>query len=106
MPRTNGKTNPPVPETNRRPPAPTERTVTKRYSTHSASYDECDNQVLRDAVVSVTNAGAAILFGRTSDGGAFSIQVYDGQERIREWPHSTEELESVLKWLRDMYSTD
>lgn len=106
MPRKNGGPNEPTVEHNRRPAPTTERRESRRFNVNPVSYDSIDNQLLRDTVVSVTNAGAAILLGRTSDGGAFTIQVYDGNERIREWPHTSEEAEAVLTWLRDMFSSD
>jgi len=106
MPRKNGGTNEPQVEPNRRGAARVERTESRRYHSDTASYAGCDNQLLRDALVAITDSGAAVLFGRTSDGGALTIQVYDGQERIREYPHTAEEAEGVLSWLRDMFSAD
>jgi hypothetical protein len=73
---------------------------------HTADWSEVQNQAIRDVVVAVTHAGAAIMFGRTSDKGAFSITVLDGDERIREWPHTVEECESTIRWLLDMFATD
>lgn len=73
---------------------------------HTADWGEVPNQVLRDAIVSVTNAGAAIMFGRTSDKGAFSITILDGDERIREWPHTVDECEQSLRWICGMFTDE
>ena len=70
------------------------------------SWSEIDNQVLRDAIVSVCDNGAAIILGKTTDGGALSITVLDGNDKIREWPHSIEDTENTLRWLVDMFAAD
>lgn len=72
----------------------------------SISWNEVDTQLLRDTVCAVCDAGAAILLSRTSDGGAFSITVMDGNERIREYPNSIEDAESVCRWLVNMFAAD
>lgn len=74
--------------------------------TSKVSWGDVANQLLRDTVVAVTDAGAAILLGRTSDGGALSLQVLDGDERIKEYPHSSDDAEAYLRWILAMYSTD
>ena len=73
---------------------------------HTADWAEITNQVIRDAVCAVTAAGGAIMFGRTSDKGAYSITVLDGDERIREWPHTVEECESALRWICEMFTAE
>lgn len=73
---------------------------------HTADWGEIPNQVIRDAVCAVTNAGGAIMFGRTSDKGAFSITVLDGDERVREWPHTAEECEQSLRWICGMFTDE
>jgi hypothetical protein len=77
---------------------PRERTV--------VTWDEVDNQLLRDTICAVTGAGAAIMLGRTSDGGALSISVLDGDQRIKEWPSTIEEAEKTLQWLVSMFTSD
>jgi hypothetical protein len=72
----------------------------------TVSWSEVDNQLLRDAIVSICDNGAAVIFGKTTDGGALSITVLDGNDKIREWPHSIEDVENTLRWLVDMFSTD
>src|SRR3954464_10204355 len=49
-------------------------------------------------VFAVTGGGAAVMFGRTSDNGALSITILDGDERIREWPHTIEEFDALVEW--------
>lgn len=69
----------------------------------SVTWSDIPNQLLRDAIVAVADNGAAIMLGRTSDGGALSITVLDGQDKIREWPHSVDDCETTLRWLIDMF---
>lgn len=106
MPRKNGGSDAPVIEPNNHRPSRKEYGESPRYQSDTCSFDGVDNAVLRNAIVAVTDAGAAIQLGRTSDGGALTIYVYDGDRRIREWPHEAEKAEGVLKWLTDMYSVD
>lgn len=93
-------------EPNPKRPAGGKRRPIRPREIHTADWSEVPNQAIRDVVVAITNAGAAIMFGRTSDKGAFSITVLDGDERIREWPHTAEECESTIRWLLDMFATD
>lgn len=72
----------------------------------SVQWSEVGNQLLRDTVCAIADSGAAIMFGRTSDGGAYSITVLDGDSKIREWPHTVDECETTLRWLVQMFSTD
>jgi hypothetical protein len=37
------------------------------------------------------------MFGRTSDGGALSVCILDGDTKIKEYPHTAEEATTVLK---------
>lgn len=69
------------------------------------SWSDISNQELRDAVCAITDQGAAILLGTTTDRGALSITVLDGDQRIREWPHTAEETSKVLRWLVAMFSS-
>lgn len=106
MPRKNGGNNAPEFESNR---GHVTRNGGSRFSAtpgRSVDWSEVDNQILRDAVVAVAGAGASILLGRTSDGGAFVVQVYDGDERLKRWPHSVDELEQDLAYIRDVFATD
>jgi len=62
-----------------------------------------DPAILRGAVDAVTKSGGAIMFGVTADGGAFSICILQGDQKVKEYPHSTEELEEMLKGITQWY---
>lgn len=51
----------------------------------------------------VASNGGAIMFGCTSDGGAYSLCVLDGDNKIKEYPHTADEVLSVYQWLKDEY---
>lgn len=72
----------------------------------TVEWDSIPNQLLRDAICAVTGRGAAIMLSRTTDGGALSITVLDGSERIKEYPRDSDECEATLRWLVDMFSGD
>lgn len=90
---------------NSRPSEPRKRKPIARPRS-DISWSEVDNQILRDAIVSVCDNGAAIILGKTTDGGALSITVLDGNDKIREWPHTVEETENTLRWLVDMFANN
>src|SRR5689334_15004130 len=72
----------------------------------SVDWDQIDQSRIGLLVHAVTKPGAAIMFGRTSDGGALSVTVLDGDNRIREWPRSAEDFEALFAWLVGMFSGD
>jgi hypothetical protein len=47
----------------------------------AVSVGDVDAELLRDTVAAVTGDGDAIMFGRTTDGGALSVSVYSGGRR-------------------------
>jgi hypothetical protein len=62
--------------------------------------------LLRNAVVAVADAGAAIQLSKTSDGGALVIHVYDGANKVDEYPRRVDEVEDTLRWLVNMFTDD
>ncbi len=97
--------SPKVRPNNQRRPDVRERSLRPRERP-DVKWDEVNNQQLRDAICAVTGAGAAIMLGRTSDGGALAITVLDGDQRVKEYPRDAEEAEKTLAWLVAMFSAD
>jgi transposase len=58
-------------------------------------------QDLMDALALACCAGCAVLFSPTSDGGAISVTVYLGDDRLRDYAASAEEFAEVLVAVRD-----
>jgi hypothetical protein len=67
------------------------------------SYDSVSKDVIHAAITTITDNGCAILLSRTADGGAYSITMLDGDERVRDWPHDAEGCEKSLKWMASMF---
>ena len=67
------------------------------------SWRNISPQLIADLVRIVTSNGAAIMFGVTSDGGAFSLCVLDNTNKIKEYPRDDTELLSILTWLQQEY---
>jgi hypothetical protein len=55
-------------------------------------------------VQSVTNTGAALILGGTSDGGALSVTILQGEERTRDWPSTPEEFAKLAEWVREDFA--
>lgn len=74
-----------------------EKVADRLGRTPRISYDIVLPELLHATVVAVVEAGGAIMFARTSDGGALAVTLYYDDERIRAWPHTQEETETVLQ---------
>lgn len=88
---------------------PSSTTTSRGYTSRprgSVYWDEIPQEQIGLLVHAITKSGAAIMFGRTSDGGALSLTVLDGDNRIREWPRSAEDFESLYHWLVGMFSSE
>lgn len=75
-------------------------------SQHSGSGDVVtweliDPQAIWGAIAAVTAAGDALMFSRTTDGGAYSITVMSGGKADKIWPKTTEEVHAVLTLLME-----
>jgi hypothetical protein len=104
----NGKQSteqPKIRPNNSRPARPGGRNLTPRPK-ETCKWGDIDNQVLRDALVAVADSGAAIQFSKTSDGGALVIHIYDGANKVDEYPRTVDETEKTLRWLVDMFTDD
>jgi len=69
----------------------------------NVSWRDIAPQLIADLVRIVTSNGAAIMFGVTSDGGAFSICILDNANKIKEYPRDDTEVASILSWLQNEY---
>lgn len=67
------------------------------------SWDDIAPQLIAELVRLCTKHGSAIMFGRTSDGGALSICVLDNQEKMKEYPRDETDVNNIFTWLRDVY---
>lgn len=66
-------------------------------------WHEIDSELLHDTVHYVTAKGAALILGVTSDGGAYSVCVLDGDSKIREYPHGKVACEDLLRSIKEYY---
>lgn len=60
------------------------------------SYGDADPEGLRDCIESVTLAGDAVLFARTSDGGALSVRILSSGRTFMHYPTTSEGLNELL----------
>lgn len=70
----------------------------------SISWNGGPPESMRDAIARITDSGAAVLFSRTTDGGALVIQVLAGQERSKEYITEPGDIVPCLAWLVETYS--
>jgi hypothetical protein len=62
----------------------------------AVSWEEVDGRLIKAALVAATEDGCALIFSKTSDGGALSITVLAGADRHKKYAKSSELAESVL----------
>jgi len=67
------------------------------------SWSDIDATTFRGAVDAVTKGGGAVMFGLTSDGGAYSVCVLQDADKMKEYPHNVEECEDLLRSLIEWY---
>lgn len=65
-----------------------------------ASWEDADQEQLWRTVTEIVNAGDAVTLGRTRDGGALSLVILSGEERIRRYARGAEELAELLAEIR------
>lgn len=51
----------------------------------------------------ITSSGEAVILGCTSDGGAVSITILSGDDRIRQFPASVQAWDVFRDWVTDSY---
>lgn len=73
--------------------------VGKARNTDPISWSSCDARVLQAAVAAVTEDGAALLFSKTSDGGALALQILDGTSKYKHYLADSVALDDLLREL-------
>jgi hypothetical protein len=71
-----------------------------------ATWEEADAETLWRAIAAVTDAGDAIMFGRTRDEGAVVLTLLSGDERIRQYATGVEEIAELLRAVRESVEAD
>jgi len=58
------------------------------------------------AIESICAGGRAVVFAKTRDGGAWAIQILDGDARFKDYAADQLELDSIFANLIDAYGAD
>jgi hypothetical protein len=64
-------------------------------------WGELDTNDIGRFVAKVCDSGRGCILGRTSDGGALSITILDGDKRIREYPTNESDFADLATWCMD-----
>lgn len=70
-------------------------------STTKADWAKVDEAAILLAITAVTKEGGALLFGVTRDGGVLSLTVCDGDERLKLYATTPEEMAVHLREIAD-----
>jgi hypothetical protein len=69
----------------------------------NTNWADVDADLIRRVISRVTSNGGSIMFGVTSDGGAFSILVLHGDQKMRDYPHGIGECKESLEALDNAF---
>ncbi len=65
-----------------------------------ATWEDAEPDDLWRTVTAIVNAGDAVTLGRTRDGGALSLTILSGDERIRRYARGDVEVKELLAEIR------
>jgi len=68
----------------------------------SADWSKVDEALILAALASITSEGAALLFGSTRDKGALVLTICDGDERVKFYATTHDEMNSHLRDVADI----
>jgi len=71
-----------------------------------ATWEDADQETLWRCVQEVTNQGDAVMFSKTRDEGAVVLTVLSGDERIRQYATTAEEIAELLRAVREAAQAD
>lgn len=77
--------------------------VRKRKGNGSPGWDDFDHSLLAQTIERVTRSGALISFSRSSDGGAASLYIKDGDEEDKSYFAHEGEMEPFFLTLYEEY---
>lgn len=83
--------------THGRPKAAGSKYQKQTKQAETLTWSEVDGPSIKQAIDSVTRDGCAIVFSRTSDGGALVLTLLDGPTRVKEYPNSAREAVEILQ---------
>lgn len=66
-------------------------------SAGAISWQDVSGPLIKQALAATTDDGCALIFSKTYDGGALSLTLLAGTERIKKYAKSTELAESLLR---------
>lgn len=81
-------------------------TSVRNRGTHRSAFDWHDFRApdLWQFVNTLCGEGHGVVLSATSDGGALSVTILCGDERIRDWLHSADDVENFLSWFYDKFT--
>jgi hypothetical protein len=75
-----------------------------RSSSEPASWNAVQPTTIAALVQAATACGGCAILGITSDGGALSITVIVGNDRVREYPRDNQGVLDFTQWLAEEYA--
>lgn len=78
----------------------------KKRTRIQMTWMQVDPHYLRSCVHDITSAGCAVVLGRTTNGSALSVCILAGNDKVRDYIGSMDDIEPVLEGLMDDVQID
>ena len=78
-------------------------TIYGRRKRGAIAWGDLDTDSIGRCVSRLCDAGYGIVLGKTSDGGALSITILDGNERYKDYPTSVTDFENFVDWCENTF---
>jgi hypothetical protein len=62
------------------------------------AWGDIEPDTISRLVVRLCDNGYGLVLGKTSDGGALSITVLDGEQRVKDWPTTIDDFNKFVEW--------
>lgn len=70
--------------------------LSKKARGGTIKWSQVNGPLIKDCIGFVTASGDAITFGRTTDGGALSVTILSGNDRLKDYASTVAEAEEML----------
>lgn len=73
-------------------------TIYGRRKRSAIAWGDLEPDTIGRVIARICDAGYGIVLGKTSDGGALSVTILDGNERYKDYPTSVEDFTAFADW--------
>lgn len=79
-------------------PTPDNGTGYGRRPRGKVAWGDLESDNIVRLVTRLCDNGFGLVLGKTSDGGALSITILDGDQRVKDWPTNPDDFDKFVEW--------